>query len=75
MRDDTKIALAKPPETYDQRSMGQLVRQIQDALNFVISVGPARFQTVNIEELPTSATGLRPGDLWRDGSNNVKVVV
>lgn len=63
-----------PPAVYDQRYMADLIRSLDALLQSLRSAGTVQAATVNISQLPTSATGLKSGDLYKDVSNNVKVV-
>jgi len=74
VRDDySRPNFATAPREYDQRYMNVLVRQMNDAFAQILSTGPIQAQTINISSLPTSASGLRSGDLWND-SGTVKIV-
>lgn len=61
------------PEEYSKQQFDLILRNISLALNDIRAVGPIRVSTINISNLPTSATGLRVGDLWND-TGTVKVV-
>jgi hypothetical protein len=67
-----QIQLGTPPQEYSQAWANAFARDVQ--LMFASLNNPSRgeFTTVNISQLPTSATGLRSGDLWND-SGTVKV--
>lgn len=60
-----------PPEKYDPEYMARLVQNLS-ALNQEIRRKDVTFSLVCITDLPTSATGLRPGQLWND-AGTVKV--
>jgi len=57
----------------DYEYMLRLVKAIDNNLKRMNNAGPLRATTVSITDLPTSATGLKTGDLWND-SGTVKVV-
>lgn len=65
--------LGKPPLEYDPQYFSNMIRNLELHLNQLRDVGPIRVSTINISSLPTSATGLRSGDLWND-TGTVKVV-
>lgn len=65
--------LGTPPKQYDPVFFERAFQRIQDFAARQNSVGPIRVSAINISDLPTSATGLRTGDLWND-SNTVKIV-
>lgn len=67
-----QVQLGSPPREYDQSWMNAFVRDVQLMLASLNVVERGEFTTVNISQLPTSATGLRSGDLWND-SGTVKV--
>lgn len=55
-----------PPREYSPDFFAQFFRVLEIHLQNVQSVGPIRVSRMNINDLPTSATGLRSGDLWND---------
>lgn len=63
----------KPPREYSDQYMMMLIKAIEDTLNQARSPGLLESQKANLSNLPTSATGLRAGDLWND-SGTVKIV-
>lgn len=73
MRDDLNINLGLAPSEYDSAYFNDIVRQIEIYVTRLTAVGPIRVSTVNISNLPTSATGLRTGDLWND-AGTVRIV-
>lgn len=74
MRDDQVITLlGAAPKTYDPSYVEMMFRRIEIHLQTLAQRGPIKVSTINISNLPTSATGLRPGDLWND-TGTVKVV-
>lgn len=74
MRDDqTPVLLGAVPRTYDPTYFDVMMRRIEIHLNMIAQRGSIRVSNVNISDLPTSATGLRSGDLWSD-SGTVKIV-
>ena len=64
--------LPKPGPVYSQKDMFILVAALEQTLERLKSRGLVEAQNINISNLPTSATGLRVGDLWNDGGT-VKV--
>lgn len=76
MANNNKIpspVLPLPPLEYDTRYMDNLIR----LLNFYIvqqdNPGRIRGSDLNLSALPTSATGLAPGDVWND-TGTLKIV-
>jgi len=67
--------LAFPPVEYQQVYFSELIR----ALNFYFrqnnNPGPAVVATLQILNLPTSATGLPVGSVWRDSTDNTLKIV
>lgn len=55
------------PKQYDPKYFDTLIRQMTDSFQQTLNQGPINVTQVNIAQLPTSATGLRSGDLYRDG--------
>lgn len=68
--------LPDPPSEYDQAYMTRLVGLLEQALFAMSQRRQVIASTINVDRLPTSAAGLRSGELWRDAaaSNVVKVV-
>jgi hypothetical protein len=64
--------LPKPTQEYSEQYMMMLVKAIEDTLSQARSPGLIEVQRANISSLPTSAVGLRAGDLWND-TGTVKV--
>lgn len=74
MRDNISTPqFGKPPLGYDYQFFDSLTRILTLHLQDQLAVGPVRVATLNISNLPTSATGLRSGDIWNDGGT-LKVV-
>lgn len=65
--------LGIPPKDYDQLWFSQFLRTMEYSISQIVARGPIRVLSINISNLPTSATDLRQGDLWRDGAV-VKIV-
>ena len=53
---------------YDQRDHNRMTRAVEMLINLMMSNGPFQATTLNLSSLPTSPTGLRPGDVWRNGT-------
>lgn len=66
-----KIPVA--PAVYNSDDFNRIFKTIDKALEAINNPGPIRATRVSITDLPTSATGLKAGDLWND-SGTVKVV-
>lgn len=74
MRDDLKEPfLGAAPREYDPLFFNLMMRKLEQHLQNQRTSGPIRVSTVNISSLPTSATGLKTGDLWND-TGTVKIV-
>lgn len=80
----SRSALALPPPDYSQQYMNTLVRQIDITFDQFKNPGPitcsgdntanSRAKSgLNIQNIPTSATGLKSGDVWSD-SGTLKIV-
>jgi hypothetical protein len=68
--------LPDPPLQYDLQYMARLINQINLQFRAMEQVGPLVGSTLNLSQLPTSATGLRAGDVWVDtGAGNVLKIV
>lgn len=68
---DKVMRFPDPPKEYDPEYMARLVQNLS-AINQEIRRKDVTFSMVNITDLPTSATGLSPGQLWND-AGTVKV--
>lgn len=77
-------ALPLPPPEYSQQHMNLLIRQLETIFNQLRNPGPivcagdsstdSRARSgLNIINIPTSATGLKSGDVWSDGGT-LKIV-
>lgn len=62
-----------PPAEYQQQYFAELVRSFSIYLQQQQNPGEGRNTRLVLTDLPTSATGLEPGTLYRDGEF-VKVV-
>lgn len=60
-----------PPKEWDPSYMQRQIRLLNQMATLIRSKD-VTFSRVRITDLPTSATGLSPGDLWNDGGD-VKV--
>lgn len=65
--------LGQPPERYSAAEFSRMFRNLEVYLNSLREIGPVRVSRINVVDLPTSATGLRTGDLWND-AGTVKIV-
>jgi hypothetical protein len=54
------------PKEYDPQLIGQMFRVVELALKQTVAIGPIHVTTINVSELPTSATGLRSGDVYNN---------
>jgi len=74
----TPIApLPFPPSTYEQRYFNETIRTLNLYFRQIQNPGAIVGSTLRLSELPTSAAGLRVGDVWVDtaASNVLKVVL
>ncbi len=69
----TSSRLPDPSKEYDVNYMRRLVVALEKALKEIQTTGHLAGSTANLSGLPTSATGLRAGDLWND-AGTVKIV-
>jgi hypothetical protein len=67
------VQFPTPPDEYDTYYMAQLVRMLNRAIQDLNNPGQLNATKANFSALPTSATGLRTGDIWND-SGTIKVV-
>ena len=72
-RVSTMGRIPAPPAEYDPAYMNRLVGLIEQHLQSLEGRRLLIGTTANLSDLPTSATGLRSGDLWRDG-DTIKIV-
>jgi len=73
MNDEWTIPhLARAPDEYDPVYFENWFLQLTRTLEDLKVEGNLRVGTINISSLPTSAAGLRTGDLWND-AGTVKV--
>lgn len=74
MKDDfIPPTIGRVPMEYDHRFLERILRSFADALDNLRRPGPLHSTTLNLSNLPTSATGLRTGDVWND-TGTLKVV-
>lgn len=77
-------SLPLPPKEYEQTYMSRLIKTVQIALDVTNSTKQLRGSgdpttdakepsPLNLANIPTSATGLKPGDVWSDGGT-LKIV-
>jgi len=68
--------LPNPPDKYDKLYMERLLNELNLQIRDLHNPGHAVHATVQLLQLPTSATGLRSGDVWRDaGAGNALKIV
>lgn len=61
------------PDEYDTVYMSQLIRMLNRTIQDINNPGPLAGNALNLSNIPTSATGLRAGDVWSD-SGTLKIV-
>lgn len=63
--DAKRLILPRAPKEYDQRALSEIINEIKRTIDEIQSPGPLRVnQIVNINNIPTSSSGLRSGDVW-----------
>lgn len=65
--------LGDAPSSYAPRPINLILRSILLAFTELRTPGRLEAKTLNISSLPTSATGLAPGDVWSD-AGTLKIV-
>lgn len=71
---DPVLALA--PLEYDTQYLNMIVRQLNYYMQQHANPGAIAGSTLTLSDLPTSATGLPSGSVWRDvGAGNVLKIV
>lgn len=64
------------PDNYDAKYTNELIRTLNLYFRLLQNPGPIYGSTLNVTQLPTSATGLPSGAVWVDtGAGNVLKVV
>jgi len=72
----TTTRLPDPPAQYSKEYLERVLNQINLQFRALDAFLELRGSTLNLATLPTSAVGLRSGDVWRDaGSANVLKIV
>jgi hypothetical protein len=66
-----------PPASYDQQFFNETIRVLNLYFRQIQNPGPVVGSTLSLSQLPTSATGLRVGEVWVDttAGNVLKVVL
>lgn len=63
----------EPPEEYSSEYLKQVIKSLELYIQRLNSPGSIQATTINLSNLPTSATGLKTGDLWNN-LGTVKIV-
>lgn len=58
-----------PPREYDPNYLNEVIRNLNLYFRILQNPGQINGATINLSNLPTSSTGLRPGDVWIDTSD------
>ena len=66
-------ALPLPPKEYSEEYVNQLVRSLNSYFRLLGSTTPIVVDSITLNDLPTSSTGLPPGSVWNDGGT-LKIV-
>lgn len=69
------VPIPFPPNTYDTRYFNETIRTINLYFRLIQNPGPAIHTTLQLLNLPTSATGLPVGAVWRDTVDNTLKIV
>lgn len=67
-------ALPLPPTEYSEQYFNQLVRSLNTYFRQVGSTTPIVVDSITLNNLPTSATGLPVGAVWND-AGTLKIVI
>jgi len=62
--DAARIKISKAPDEYSAEFVDRLSAELDNVLKRMLSPGVVRAHKLNISQIPTSATGLRVGDVW-----------
>lgn len=62
----TTTRLPDPPAQYERAYIEKMLNQINQQFRELEQRGRLSASTLNLSHLPTSATGLRSGDVWVD---------
>ena len=62
--DASRLHISKAPDEYDPKTLDRLSEELSNLINRMLSPGVVRCSSINISQIPTSATGLRVGDVW-----------
>lgn len=69
-------SLGSAPRDYSNSYFSQVIKTLQSLMNDLTTPQSIKVVAINFQDAPTSATGLRPGDVWVDaGAGNVLKVV
>ena len=64
--DAARLHISKAPDEYNAEFLDRLSAELDNVLKRMLSPGVVRAYKLNISQIPTSATGLRVGDVWAD---------
>jgi len=64
--DAARLHISKAPDEYNAEFLDRLSTELDNVLKRMLSPGVVRASKLNISQIPTSATGLRSGDVWSD---------
>lgn len=64
-----------PPNSYDHRYFNETIRTLNLYFRTLNNPQPVFAPTINLSKLPTSATGLKPGDVWHDTTDNTLKII
>jgi hypothetical protein len=69
------VPLPFPPITYEARYFNETIRTLNLYFRTIQNPGPLIATTLQLTNLPTSATGLPIGAVWRDTSDNTLKII
>ena len=72
-RNIPSITFPVPPKVYDQRYMAEMTRVFAQYLQQLQNPGDGRNTNIVLTDVPTSATGLKSGTIYVDGSGFLKL--
>ena len=77
MKDDLPVPrMTDPPREYDQSYFSTLNLQMYQFFLELVSQGPVAVGNLSIDvNIPTTASGLAPGRVFVDNTNNLKLVL
>lgn len=69
------VPLPFPPSEYSTQYFNEVIRALNLHFRIIANPGPEVFDRIRLLNLPSSATGLSPGDVWHDTTDNTLKIV